>query len=142
MANELPLTQAELNHYTNLWCREKGIHSKDLESHPRADDLVFLIKIKEGIWSDITLGNKKSWECIWDWCYHLKKPLKAKHIKKLEHISINAYNTSKFKAQRKAEQRQRIKALRQNPTVATQNKISAENIAAKDAGLAQTVPWE
>lgn len=142
MDNNFPLSISELNHYTNLWCREKGIHAIDLEKHKQADDVVLLVLFREQFWRDMTKAQQGSWAAFWSYSYTHKKPLKQKHLKKLENISYSAINTRHFKEIQKAEQRQRIKALRQNTTVATQNPKPADNMTAKDAGLLQTVPWE
>lgn len=141
---EQPLSKTELNHYTNLWCRQRGIHARDLESHPRADDVVLLLNFRQELWNDITYSNQRTWDAYWGWVYTQKKPLRDKHLTKLKHIAINGMNTRKFKQLKARELRQRIYQLRQhkNPTALGQNKISADDMTAKDAGSTQSVPWD
>ena len=89
MAN-LPLSQSEITHYTNLWCRSKGISAKDLEKHPQADDLVLLINIREATWHMLNSQEQGVWAAYWGWVYTKKFSLKNKHIKKLEAITYQA----------------------------------------------------
>lgn len=139
--NRLALEQSQLVGY---WAKTQGITQKDLESHPCIDDLILLINFRNEFWSDMTQGQRLSWQCHWDWVYFRKNTIRKKHLKKLENIIISAINTKLFKSIRRSEQRQRIHHLRQqkNPTALGQNKISAENMTAKDAGSSQSVPWD
>lgn len=131
------LTSSELNHYTNLWCREKGIHSKDLETHPRADDVVLLLVFRDAMWTKLNRSEQGCWAGYWSSVYVKKNKLKNKALTKLEQITITATDRHLKEIIIKAKQRQRIKALRQNPY-----SKPVDNIAAKDIGLAHSVPWE
>lgn len=109
-----------IQHQTNLFCWQRGIKAKDLESHPCADDLVLLIRLKEEFWEDITKSNKQSLDCFWHWVYNQKQPLRHKHLTKLQHIAINGTNTRHHKNIKLRQARMKIKQLKQaktqNPT--------------------------
>lgn len=134
---EYKLSISELNHYTNLWCREKGIHAIDLEKHPQADDIVLMLKWREEMWHKLNKSEQAVWGAYWNHVYFKKFPLHKKALKKFEQITITASDRHLKELIIKAEQRQRIKALRQNPY-----SKPADNMTAKDVGLLQTVPWE
>ena len=110
------LTQSELAHYTNLWCKSKGISSRDLTQHPQADDIILLVNFRQELWPHMTKSHQASWGAFWSYSYTWKKPLRKKHLVKLENISISAINTKKFKDIQANEQRQRIRQLRQTFT--------------------------
>ena len=110
------LTQSELAHYTNYWCKSKGISSRDLTQHPQADDIILLVNFRQELWQHMTKSQQCSWSAYWSYTYTWKKPLRKKHLIKLEHISISAINTKKFKDIQAREQRQRIRQLRQTFT--------------------------
>lgn len=135
--NNVPLSANELNHYTNLWCRERGIHSKDLEKHPRADDIVLLLRFREELWHKLNRSEQGCWAGYWSSVYKKRNALKSKALNKLEQITITANDRHLKALINKAKQRQKIRQLRQNPY-----SKSTDNIAAKDVEISQTVPWE
>lgn len=137
MANTHPLTSRELTHYTNLWCREKGIHSKDLEQHPCADDVVLLLALRDAMWTKLNKSEQGCWAGYWSSVYVKKNKLKNKALKKLEQITITASDRHLREIVKQATARQRIRQLKQNPY-----SKPVENIAAKDTGLTHSVPWE
>jgi hypothetical protein len=98
----------EINHYTNLWCREKGIHAKDLEEHPQADDVVLLINFRDAFWNIMTPAEQGVWAAYWGWTYSKALSLKKKHLKKLENIG----NSLAFRQQQQAQRLEKIKVLR------------------------------
>lgn len=110
------LSKSELAHYTNLWCKSKGISSKDLTEHPQADDIILLVNFRQELWQHMTKSQQASWGAFWSYSYTWKKPLRKKHLTKLENISISAINTKKFKDIKAQEQRQRIRQLKQTLT--------------------------
>jgi hypothetical protein len=109
---ETHLSHRELQHYTNLWCRQKGIHASDLESHYQADDVVLLIKWREEMWHILTKSEQSFWAAVWSWTYHKKYSLKQKHLTKLEKITIQATNRHLKNMIIKAQQQQKIRQLR------------------------------
>jgi hypothetical protein len=102
------LSYKEITYYTNMWCREKGIHSRDLMLHPQADDVVLLLKFREEYWLDMDHSEQGTWAAYWNWCYTNKHPLKNKHLAKLEII----WNSVEFKRHQQALRRAKIKALK------------------------------
>lgn len=133
----MALTIKEINHYTNYWCKTKGITSKDLEQHPQVDDVILLVAFRDAMWDKLNVSERACWAGYWSSVYVKKNKLKSKALTKLEQITIIATNRHLKKIITQASQRKTIKALRQNPYAKP-----AEDIAAKDVGLAQTVPWE
>lgn len=110
--SQLRLTTPEKIHYTNLWCREKGIHSKDLENHPQADDVVLLIKWREEMWHKLNKSEQGFFAALWSYAYTHKYSLKQKHLIKLEKVTIEASNRYLKNMVIKAQQRQKIRQLR------------------------------
>lgn len=141
MKSELMSKKELVEFYTRYWCKTKGIFERDLVQHPQINDITILVNIRDTYWSDMTASHRGVWAAYWDWVYFKKKPLKAKHLKKLEHIVINAENTKKFKTLRLTEQRQKIWAMRKT-TAERQIQKPADNMTAKDAGPLQSVPWD
>lgn len=97
-----------VEHYTNLWCRQKGIHAKDLENHPQADDVVLLIKFREQFWPYMDAKEQGAWASYWSWTYTRKFSLKQKYLEKLAIIG----NSATFKKQKQQERIATIKAMR------------------------------
>ena len=108
----LTLSSTEVTHYTNLWCREKGIHSKDMEKHPQADDVVLLVRWREEMWQKLTKSEQSFWSALWSWTYHRKYSLKKKHLTKLEKITLQATDRHLKNIVIKAQQQQKIRQLR------------------------------
>jgi hypothetical protein len=128
-----PLSKKELTHYTNLWCRQRGIHSRDLETHPRVDDVVALLAWREEMWHKLNRSEQACWAGFWSSIYHKKNKISSKALKKLQTITTQA----EHRHLKTIIQRAKIKATRQNPI----NK-SAYDMTAKDAGSTQSVPWD
>jgi hypothetical protein len=84
--DNLPLSNSEITHYTNLWCRNMGFKSKDLTEHPQIDDVILLVK-----WTKEFKDCPKFWRAniqrIWSYVYVHKMPMKQNHIKKLGKIT-------------------------------------------------------
>ena len=127
-----PLSHSELAHYTNYWCKCKGISIKDIESHIRADDVVLLVAFRDAMWDKLNRSEQGSWAGYWNSVYFKKNKLKNKALKKLEQITITATD----RLHKLQTQRQRIKALRQNPIK------NLRDMTAKAAEPTQTVTWE
>lgn len=118
------LSSKEKDHYTNLWCKELGIKSKDLgnvvfidgkvkhySAHPQIDDVVLLANIRNEFWTEMNNQHRGVVAGLWGMVYTKKYPLKAKHLQKLEGI-IQAITQAQIKQQIK---RNKIKALRVKP---------------------------
>ena len=137
MANTHPLTTAELTHYTNLWCRERGIHSKDLTAHPHADDVVLMLRWREEMWLKLNKSEQAVWGAYWNTVYHKRHPIHKKALTKLEQITITASDRHLKDSKLLATQRQRIQAIKQNPY-----SKSSDDIVAKTDDSTCSVPWE
>jgi hypothetical protein len=87
MAQE-PLSHSELRHYTNLWCRSKGIHATDLETHSQIDDIMLLLAIKDEFGQEFTKSEQAVWGQKWGWVYNRKFPLKKKYRLALEQLCL------------------------------------------------------
>lgn len=103
------LSQSEITHYTNLWCRSKGISSDDLTRHPQIDDIILLLRIKDEFGAEFTKSEQAIWGQKWGWCYNRKFALKNKYRLKLEQLCLTIL------ARRQAKQKaiNKIKQLRQ-----------------------------
>jgi len=131
------LSQSELTHYTNYWCKTKGISIKDIESHPRADDIVLLVAFRDEFWNKLNKFEQASWAGYWSSVYVKKNKLKKKALDKLENIIITANQRHLKNLVIQAQQRQRIKALKQNP-----HAKPSVYMTAKSEGLDQSAPWD
>lgn len=98
---------------TNYWCRTKGIHNSDLDTHPQIDDVVLLIRYRDALWTKLNRSEQAHWGAVWSWTYHHRMPLKTKHLKKLESITQQAETRHKAQRQSLAKAREKIKKLRQ-----------------------------
>ena len=104
----MQLSLSELEHYTNLWCRTKGIHAIDLIKHRQVDTLIPLIKLRDEFWSIMTSEERGLWAFCWGWVYTNKLPLKKKHTSGLE----KTINNIQYRLKLHEQQRQKIKQLR------------------------------
>jgi hypothetical protein len=77
-------------YYTNVWCIEQGIKSRDITNHPRIDDAILLINIRNEYWTFFNASNKGLWAALWNKVYHLQFKLKPKHFTQLEQLIITA----------------------------------------------------
>lgn len=78
-------------HQTNLFCWRRGFKASDLGTHPCADDLVLLSAIKTDLGKYITALDHAKLNGLWGMVYKKKFPLKIKHHRDLEDITIRAY---------------------------------------------------
>jgi hypothetical protein len=131
------LSKSEIQHYTNYWCKTKGISIKDIESHPRADDIVLLVAFRDAMWDKLNLSEQGCWAGYWNSVYKKKNKLKIKGLNKLEQITITATQRHLKNIIHQAQLRHRIKALKQNP-----DSKPMDDIAAKDIGPNQSAPWD
>jgi hypothetical protein len=125
------LTSDQLKtYYTNRWCIEQGIKNRDILNHPKIDDAILLINIRNEYWTFFNASNKGLWAALWNKVYHLQFNLKPKHLKQLEQLVITATS----RQQTLEKQRQLIKANRKeikkgvvnmttNPTPAAESLI-------------------
>jgi hypothetical protein len=111
--NQYPLSSSEVTHYTNWWCRSKGIKSKDLDSHPSINDVVFLIQFRDAMWSKLNKSEQAFWGAIWDWTYHKGFQLKKKHLTKAEQVVVDAETRYQAKQNQIIKARNKISQLRQ-----------------------------
>lgn len=100
-----------VEHETNLFCWRRGFKADDLGSHPCADDLVLLTLIKDELGKYITNKDHAKLNGLWGMVYTKKFPLKNKHHRDLEDITIRAQQAltrqqqqlAKIKQQRQAK---------------------------------------
>lgn len=102
----------DIEHYTNYWCKSKGISSQALTSHKQIDDIMLLLKWRDSIWPVLDQKEQGVWAAYWSWCYHKQYPLKNKHLTKLEKITISAIDRHEQKESKLEKQRNQIKQLR------------------------------
>ena len=102
------MQQTLINGVTNYWCRTKGIHSKDLDSHPKMDDVILLMKWRDAMWAKCNASERAFYNSIWGYVYSKKRPLKQKYLKKLEILTIQATTRHTSNQDIKARQRKKI----------------------------------
>lgn len=106
---EHQLSASEKTHYTNLWCKQQGIKSRDLDNHPTIDDAIILINFRNEFFIDMDAKERGVWSAYWDGIYHKQFKLKQRHLKKLEKIAESVI----FKRQKQAQRLETIKLLKQ-----------------------------
>lgn len=79
-----------VEHQTNLFCWRRGFKAQDLGQHPHADDLVLLTLIKDDLGKYLTDIDHATINGLWGMVYKNKFPLKNKHHRQLEDITIRA----------------------------------------------------
>lgn len=79
-----------VEHETNLFCWRRGFKAQDLGTHPCADDLVLLTLIKDDLGKYITDRDHAKINGLWGMVYTRRFPLKNKHHRDLEDITIRA----------------------------------------------------
>ena len=137
-----PLSKKELEHYTNLWCREQGIHSKDLETHPQIDDVLLLVNWRNAMWSKSNLSDRGFWSSQWDWVYYKKFSLKTKNLQKLEMITMTANTRHLSKIIHQAKARQKIQAMRRHVAPPSTKQKADHDMTDKGSAPDTTdVPW-
>jgi len=102
------MTNQEKLHFTNLWCRQLGIRSRDLTEHSQIDDVILLVNFRREFWQDLTKIEQATWSGFWSIVYHRQFNLKAKHLAKLEHMAQSAL----FTRQKTQQRLGKIRALR------------------------------
>jgi len=113
-----PLSSDELRHYTNLWCRQRGIHARDLESHPCADDLVLISLIEQEYQDCLTTLHRQQLGKIKHWL-EKKLTLKASQVRQLEQMVLEAEELRETEQAKKAliqnirrtQARQRLRSM-------------------------------
>lgn len=76
-----------IKHQTNYWCRTKGIHSSDLDSHPQMDDVMLLIHFKD-LEPYLNSQERNFLVGCWESTYKQKWPIKRKTMAKLENLAV------------------------------------------------------
>jgi hypothetical protein len=93
-----------------MWCCSIGIKSRDIDNHPRIDDAIILINIRNEFWSYLSASDRGVWAAYWKKVYHLQFGLNKKAITKITNIVNNGIH----RQQVAEKQRQRIKAIRES----------------------------
>lgn len=117
MADQLSIS--EQIHFTNLWCREQGIKSRDLTNHPTIDDAIFLINFRNEGWFWMDSSDRGVWAAYWNRVYHKQFKLKDKHYTKLEKIAQAIIHRQQVRHQLS----NKIKNLRHNSESNLQNGV-------------------
>jgi len=131
------LQELEASQFCGYWSRTKGISQRDLTYHPQIDDVILLIKWRDDCWHRLNNPERSVWAAYWSWVYKQQYSLKSKHLDKLELIYIKSKDRHLKKLLEQAEQRQRIKALKQNPYEKEDHTMTA-----KGSSNAYDIPWK
>lgn len=107
------MAQTLIEGVTNYWCRTKGIHNKDLDSHPLIDDVILLLKWRDGMWDKCNASERAFWGSVWGNVYNKKQPIRDHILIKFETVTIQATNRHLNNLSIKTKQKERIKQLRQ-----------------------------
>jgi hypothetical protein len=66
------------------WIGKLGFRSQHLDTHPRADDCVFLLKLRIELWEIMNTSERAVWGAYWGIVFAKKKPLNHKAYTKFE----------------------------------------------------------
>jgi hypothetical protein len=82
---ETHLSHRELQHYTNLWCKQQGFKNRELDNELTADNLVLLVIVKQDYWQHMDKSSKAVWNGLHSMLIK-SYPFKEKHLKSVEKI--------------------------------------------------------
>ncbi len=92
----------------DFWLREHGVKSRDLESHPRIDDMIVLLQLRNELWDRMTQPERNTWGAYWGLVFQKQYPLNQKFWKKFTGIT----RSIDHRQQRQQQARQRIRTLK------------------------------
>lgn len=104
------IRQANIETYRFL--KRRGITAQDIESHPRADDVVLLTAIKDHYHQDMNPSQMATWGAYWNTVYFKKNALKPKALTRLKEIILDIEYNKFIKEETRRDQLKRICALR------------------------------
>jgi len=79
------------------WCKRKGITRYDLETHPRIQDIQFLIEFRDEFDKELKCNASyiATFNAFWGVVYAQRKPLKSKAFKKFEKVALGCMDIRK-----------------------------------------------
>jgi len=92
------------------WVKRYGFTKKDLDCHPRIDDVILLCRIREEF-SDMNNYNRKRFNKIWNFVYFHKFPLKAKNLQTLKSLAEHTLRKRNRQQRQAQEIRNRRKSV-------------------------------
>ena len=107
-----PETIRQANIETYRFLKRRGITSQDIESHPRADDVVLLTAIKDHYHQDMNPSQLSTWAAYWSTVYFKKNALKPKALTKLKEIVLDIEYKKFIEEENRRDQLKKIRALR------------------------------
>ena len=90
----------------DAWLRGHGISASDLETHPRIQNVIALLNIRQSFWTLMNDQERGVWAAYWSIVYHKRRPLKPKAWDKFEKIAKSIDNRQQLIHQ--------LRATRQN----------------------------
>lgn len=107
------LQEIEQNQLIGYWIKSKGITFKDLQKHPQIDDVILLLKVKQ-MAHMFTNSEQSHWGAVWAIVYKDKKPLKQKHITKIQKNIEQAITRHNYKQKQLQANLKKIYKMREN----------------------------
>jgi len=92
------ITQQRQDWDIGRWLKGHGVTVKDLDKHPRIDDVVLMINIRQEFWHAMNKHEQGVWAGYWSTVYTKRKPLHAKALRKFKNI-IQQVRQRKLKIQ-------------------------------------------
>ena len=108
---ETTLTPREIQHYTNLWCKQQGFKNRELNNELTADNLVLLVIVKQEHWQHMDKTSKAVWNGLHSMLIK-GYPFKEKHLQSVEKIIKQATEQATNKILKKAIIKAKIQQLR------------------------------
>ena len=90
------------------WAHGLGLKATDFESHPQADDIVTLLRIRQSLWDAMTSREQSCWGAYWGIVYKQHYPLNKKFWNKFTSITKQIDN----RQHKQKQTRQKIVNLR------------------------------
>lgn len=109
--------------------RDLKIKSKDLDTHPRIDDVMTLLQIRHELWHRMNNSEQATWGAYWGIVFKKKFVLNKKFWNKFEKITTNIDQ----REYRQQQQREIVRQLKRTLENTDHNKD------AKGSNLAQTL---
>lgn len=110
--HEVFIKEQQQDWSVSKWLRGRGIKIQDLRQHPQIADVITIIRICDDLWHRMNSYEQAVLGRYWNTVYNKHYPVNKKFWNKIEQI-VKAIDS---RENIMAQQRQRIKALRQNPS--------------------------
>lgn len=127
----------------DAWLRGHGISASDLETHPRIQNVIALLNIRQSFWTLMNAQEQGVWAAYWSIVYHHKKPLKPKAWDKFVKIAKSIDHRQQLIHQLRATRQNQNKGRNMTancPDQPDSKLVKRESLGGREEQ--SLVPWE